>query len=128
MHRLFALIALIALAGCGGGVAQEAANIDTNEIVSATPGVGGVTFAIRITYEGGATGDTLHEAWVCRHKLSDCQRAAVIDVHGGLPPSWRVTVAGATLQISTTDAVWNYTNSVYGNDDKMLRLKVSEER
>jgi len=127
MDRCFALASLLILAGCEGRVAQEAANLDTNEIVSASPGIGGVTFAIRKTYEGGATGDTVHEAWVCRYELSNCQRAAVIDTHDGPPPSWRVTEGGATLLISTSDAVWNYTNSLYGNDRKLLRLKITDD-
>jgi hypothetical protein len=112
------------LVGCRERIAEEAAHLDVGEIVSTAAGVDGVSFVIRRTYEGGATGDTLYEAWICRHSLSDCQRAAIIDVHDGPAPSWRATAGGAALLISPTDAVWNYKNVVYGNADKLLRLTI----
>ena len=66
MRNIILVLAATALTGCSGLPKGTADSLDAEEVVSSVKSSSGATFAIRKVFTGGATGDTLHDAWVCQ--------------------------------------------------------------
>ncbi len=127
MRRKLLIAVVLGLAGCGRAATATADALDPDEVVSSLAARSGATFAIRKTFSGGATGDTLHEAWACRQSLSDCTRLAIVDTDDGPPPTWRETPAQVELMIAPTDTVWNFANFFWGPNKTPQRVYLIEK-
>ena len=87
---------------------------------------GGAKAVIERAYTGGATGDTLHHAWICQSNLSDCKLAATVDTDDGPAPIWARSSAGLELVIGPDDVVWNFANVSLLPENKQLRIRLVE--
>ena len=126
MGRIIFVALALGLAGCGGSATETADALDPDELVSKFTARSGAMLAIRKTYTGGATGDTLHEAWTCRRGLSDCNRLAIVDTDDGPPPTWREAPTRLELVIAPSDVVWNFANFFWGPNKAPQRVLLVE--
>ena len=119
-------LALLALSGCGAPVVEEKSKLTQTSVIATKALANGASLHIEKSYAGGATGDTLHKAWVCKLGITNCQLAATIDSHEGPPPEVRTTASGAELVIRSTDTVWGFANFFYGPDGSGFRITLTE--
>lgn len=128
---LYLIIPTALASACGGGTVSEKRNaLDAVSFTSALALPGGAKALIEKAYTGGATGDTLHKAWICQANLSDCEVVGIVDTHEGPPPIWKISTSGLELVIGPEDTVWGFSNFSWlpGPGDRSIRIRVTERR
>lgn len=123
--RFALLVLLLSLCGCGTAVVETAATLKASSALSTVVLNDGTALTIEKAFEGGATGDTLHKAWICKQQLRDCQLAATVDTHDDAAPSWRRAGDSAELVIADTDTVWGFSNYFRRRDGSDLRVHLT---
>jgi hypothetical protein len=119
------LVPLLALCGCGTAVVETVATLKPSSALSTIVLDDGTALTIEKSFEGGATGDTLHKAWICKQRLQDCQLAATVDTHNDEAPSWRRTGPLVELVIANADTVWGFCNYFRKHDGSELRVRLT---
>lgn len=120
------VVAALLGSACGGSVSERRETIDADTLTSELAIGGGAKAVIERAYTGGATGDTLHKAWICQASLADCQLQATVDTHDGPPPIWRTTPSGLELMIGPNDVIWDFSNFSYLPGGNGVRIRVFE--
>ena len=124
--HVFSIYGLIALTACGTSAGEGRAVVEGESVTSSIALSRGAKAVIERAYTGGATGDTLHKAWICQESLSDCKLAATVDTHGEPPPIWRRTPSGADLMVGPNDVVWDFSNFSYLPAGQVLRISLAQ--
>ena len=119
---------ILLLCSCGGAVPEKREDLNSANILSGTDLAGGAKAVIERVYTGGATGDTLHKAWICQAGLSNCELSAIIDTQDGPPPVWRSSPKMLDLMIAPTDVVWDFSNFSYlpGPSHRTIKVRLVE--
>jgi len=88
----------------------------------------GARAVVERAYTGGATGDTLHKAWICQAALTDCRLLAIVDTNDGSPPVWRVASSELELVVAPDDVVWEFSNfsRLPGADKRTVKIRLVE--
>jgi hypothetical protein len=128
--RILTLLLVAIISGCNSSsVVEERSSLGAASLTSSLPLTGGAKAAVETAYSGGATGDTLHHAWICQSDLSRCKQVAVVDTHDGAPPRWEAGAEGLELVIGSHDIVWGFTNFSYlpGPGDPYTSIRLVEK-
>jgi hypothetical protein len=124
------LLLATGICGCSKPLSvTDSANLEADGLTSSLSISGGAMAAVERTYTaGGATGDTLHKAWICQTDLSDCKQVAIIDTHDGPPPVWKATAAGLELVVGPSDVIWGFSNFSYlpGPNYRSTKIRLVE--
>lgn len=113
MHALRLItgcIVAVGTASCCGDATERRGSLSRESVVSARTAPGKPVLVVERFYTGGATGDTLHNAWVCAKELSDCAKVGIIDTDDGPPPAFDFVDGTPTITLSATDVIWDFAN------------------
>ncbi len=128
MHALRLITGCITAIGtlsCSVDATERRASLSRESVVSAHTAPGKPVLVVERFYTGGATGDTLHNAWVCAKKLSDCAKMGIIDTHDGPPPAFAFVDGAPTMTLSAGDTIWDFSNvAVLPGPTKLVRVTI----